>query len=315
MTSIVFMGTPAFSVPILNGLFEAGYDVKAVVTQPDRPVGRKQVLTVSPIKNVAMTHHIPVLQPKTINNSDEMQLVIEMQPDFIVTAAYGQLLPTKILNSVKISAINVHASLLPKYRGGAPVHYAVMNNDTETGVSIIYMVKKMDAGDIIAQRAIPIKKTDNTGTMLDKLSFLGRTLLLETIPKILSVDIDRVVQDENAVTFSPTIKFEDERVDFTKSAILVDAKVRGLYPFPTSFIILNGVHTKLLKIGILPETTKLSPGKVVRKSKHELAISTGNGGVVILKKLQPAGKTQLSITDFLNGSRYLFEIGKQVVTI
>ncbi|MBT9672829.1 methionyl-tRNA formyltransferase [Secundilactobacillus kimchicus] len=315
MTSIVFMGTPAFSAPILESLFKAGYDIKAVVTQPDRPVGRKHVLTASPVKKVAVAHQVPVLQPAKISGSDEMQRVIDLAPDFIVTAAFGQFLPTKLLNAVKVAAINVHASLLPKYRGGAPVHYAVMNHDAETGVSIIYMVKKMDAGDIISQQAIPIEPTDDVGTMFDKLSIVGRDLLLETIPKMLTGEIKPVAQDESAVTFSPTIKPEEEQVDFTQSATLVDAKVRGLRPFPTSFIVLGGVRTKLWEVAVLPETTALGPGQVVRKEKHELAIATGDGGVVALKKLQPAGKPQLSITDYLNGSDLPFEVGEQVVDL
>ncbi|KZL40471.1 methionyl-tRNA formyltransferase [Secundilactobacillus collinoides] len=315
MTSIVFMGTPEFSAPILQSLVDKGYDVKAVVTQPDRPVGRKHVLTASPVKKVAVANNILVLQPEKISGSDEMAKVIDIAPDLIVTAAFGQFLPNKLLASVKVAAINVHASLLPKYRGGAPVHYAVMNNDDETGVSIIYMVKKMDAGDVISQRAIPIEKTDDVGSMFDKLSLLGRDLLLETIPNILSGNISPVPQDEGKVTFSPTIKPEQEEVDFSQPAELVDAKIRGLRPFPSSYIILAGTRTKLWDVTVLDEKTDLAAGRVVRRGKHELVLSTGAHGTISVNKLQPAGKPKQSVTDFLNGTEDALTIGEQVVDL
>jgi len=176
MTSIVFMGTPQFAAPILASLIDEKYDVLAVVTQPDRKVGRKHVLTASPVKQVALAHDILVLQPEKISGSPEMQKVIDLQPDLIVTAAFGQFLPTKLLKAAQIGAINVHGSLLPKYRGGAPVQYSIMNGEAETGITIIYMVKKMDAGDMLAQRAIPITPEDDTGTMFEKLSVVGRCL-------------------------------------------------------------------------------------------------------------------------------------------
>ncbi|GAX02749.1 methionyl-tRNA formyltransferase [Secundilactobacillus pentosiphilus] len=315
MTSIVFMGTPEFSAPILEALIQNHYDVKAVVTQPDRPVGRKHVLTASPVKKVAVAHNIEVLQPEKIGGSDEMAQAIELAPDFIVTAAFGQFLPTKLLKSAKIAAVNVHASLLPKYRGGAPVHYAVMNNDAKTGVSIIYMVKKMDAGDIISQREIPIEKTDDVGSMFDKLSLLGRDLLLETLPKLIAGDVQPVPQDESKVTFSPTIKPAEEEVDFNMSAEMIDAKIRGLRPFPTSYIILSGTRTKLWDVTVLPEKTELTPGKVVVHEKHRLVLSTGDHGTLQINELQLAGKPKQSITDFLNGTEDALTEGEQVVKL
>ncbi|MTV81097.1 methionyl-tRNA formyltransferase [Secundilactobacillus folii] len=315
MTSIVFMGTPEFAAPILEALIQHDYNVLAVVTQPDRPVGRKHILTASPVKKVAVAHQVEVLQPEKIAGSDEMDRVIELAPDFIVTAAFGQFLPTKLLAAAKTAAINVHASLLPKYRGGAPVHYAVMNNDAQTGVSIIYMIKKMDAGDIISQQAIPIEKTDDVGSMFDKLSLLGRDLLLETLPKLIDGTAQARPQDETQVTFSPTIKPEQEAVDFTMPAEMIDAKIRGLRPFPTSYIILAGRRTKLWKVTVLPEKTDLTPGKVVRRGKHELVLSTGEHGTLQINQLQPAGKPKQSITDFLNGTEDALNEGEQVVKL
>ncbi len=225
MKKIVFMGTPSFSVPILKALNEK-YDILAVVTQPDRPVGRKKKISASPVKQAANDLNLKVLQPEKLSGSEEMQSVIEMQPDFIITAAYGQFLPTKLLNAAQIAAVNVHGSLLPKYRGGAPVQYAIMNGDKETGITIMYMVKGMDAGDIIAQQAVAITETDDTETMFNKLSIVGRDLLLDTLPKIASNDINPIKQDESQVVFSPTIKRSEEKLDFNQTAFAIDCKIR-----------------------------------------------------------------------------------------
>ena len=215
MTKLVFMGTPAFSVPILEGLIESGYEIQAVVTQPDRPVGRKRVITPTPVKKAALKHGIRVLQPEKISGSPEMEEIIELVPDVIVTAAFGQFLPEKLLQVPKLGAINVHASLLPKYRGGAPVHYAIMNGEKETGVTIMEMIKKMDAGGIYAQESIPITKQDDVGTMFEKLSLLGRKLLLETLPNILDGQ-KPVPQDESEATFSPNITRESIDIKLQK---------------------------------------------------------------------------------------------------
>lgn len=308
------MGTPEFAVPILKSLIaNDNYDVIAAVTQPDRKVGRKHILTGSPVKQAAVEAGVKVYQPEKISGSDEMAELMNLNADFIVTAAFGQFLPTKLLKSVKLAAINVHASLLPKYRGGAPVHYAILKGDQETGVSIIYMIKKMDAGDVISQARIPIEKTDDVGSMFDKLSLLGRDLLLQTMPSLIDGTATPQPQDEEKVTFAPTIKPEEEQVDINLPARLVDAKVRGLRPFPVSYVMLDGVRTKLWGVEVLDETTSLDPGHVVRRTKHELVIATGQNGVISLKKLQPAGKPQQSITDFLNGSRDKFNENEKVI--
>lgn len=185
MTKIIFMGTPEFSVPVLTQLAST-YDVVAVVTQPDRPVGRKRVLTPPPVKKAALELAIPVYQPEKLRTSSELEELIALEADLLVTAAYGQILPNSLLESPKHGAINVHASLLPEYRGGAPVHYALLDGKTETGVTIMYMVEKLDAGDMISQRKIPITDEDNTGTMFDKLSKLGAELLMDTLPDFFS---------------------------------------------------------------------------------------------------------------------------------
>ena len=313
-TSVVFMGTPEFAVPILQSLIDnPEYDVQAVLTQPDHHIGRKRTLHQSPVKELAEQYNIEVLQPAKLSKSPEMEKIISLQPDLMITAAYGQFLPTKLLAAAKIAAINVHGSLLPKYRGGAPIQYSIINGDKETGVSIMYMVKKMDAGDIISQRSIPIEDTDDSGTMFKKLSLLGRDLLLETLPKLISGDVNPVAQDPDKVVFSPNITSEQEQIDFRLPARLIDAKVRGLRPAPLGNMIIDGLRTKIYDVTPLEEKTALEPGKVVRVTKHQLVIAAGDGTTYQINKLKPAGKKAMDITSYLNGHKNITE-GGQVVS-
>ncbi|KRK69832.1 methionyl-tRNA formyltransferase [Lentilactobacillus buchneri DSM 20057] len=309
----MFMGTPQFAVPILQGLLDQKYDILCVVTQPDRPVGRKHRISQSPVKQAAVANHLPVFQPEKLSGSPEMQRVIDFHPDLIVTAAYGQFLPTKMLNAVKIAAVNVHGSLLPKYRGGAPVQYAIMNGDSETGISLIYMVKKMDAGDILAQKAVPIQPDDDTETMFDKLSIVGRDLLLATLPKVITGDISPVPQDQDQVVFSPNIKPEEEQLDFNQTAFMVNAKVRALRPDPVAYTVINGKRTKIWRAQVVDQTTEMAPGSVVEKTKHQLLLSAGKGTVLSIQELQPAGKPKQQITDYLNGIGQSLKVGQQVI--
>ena len=313
-TSIVFMGTPEFAVPILQSLIDnPEYDVQAVLTQPDHHIGRKRTLHQSPVKELAEQYNIEVLQPAKLSKSPEMEKIISLQPDLMITAAYGQFLPTKLLAAAKIAAINVHGSLLPKYRGGAPIQYSIINGDKETGVSIMYMVKKMDAGDIISQRSIPIEDTDDSGTMFKKLSLLGRDLLLETLPKLISGDVNPVAQDPDKVVFSPNITSEQEQIDFRLPAGLIDAKVRGLRPAPLGNMVIDGLRTKIYDVTPLEEKTDLEPGKVVRVTKHQLVIAAGDRTTYQINKLKPAGKKAMDITSYLNGHKDIIE-GGQVVS-
>ena len=303
MTSVVFMGTPAFAAPILEGLIQTNdYEVLAVVTQPDRPVGRKRILTPSPVKEVALKHGIEVLQPQKLSGSEEMQRVISLAPDLIVTAAFGQFLPTKLIAAAKVGAVNVHGSLLPKYRGGAPVQYAIMNGDQETGVTIIYMVKKMDAGDMLAQAKLPIGPHDDTGSIFAKMSILGRNTLLATLPKLVAGELVAQKQDESQVVFSPTIKPEEEKLSVTLNAKQIDWKVRALRPAPGAYFEnFNGKRTKLWDVTPLAETTSLPAGAVVAVTKHELKLAAADGSVYQVNELQPAGKPRMQVTAYLNG--------------
>lgn len=314
MTSIVFMGTPAFAAPILEGLVEAGYDVRAVVTQPDRRVGRKHVLTASPVKQTAEKYGIEVLQPERISGSPEMERIIEIAPDLIVTAAFGQFLPDRLIAAAKTAAVNVHGSLLPKYRGGAPVQYAIMNGDGETGVTIIYMVKKMDAGAMIAQRSMPIGPDDDTASIFEKMSPLGRDLLLETIPKLLDGTAEAVEQDESEVVFSPTIKPEEEELSIEATASELDWKIRALRPAPGAYFAdFAGRRTKLWDVTVLDEATEFASGTVVEATKHVLKMAAGNGTVYQINVLQPAGKPKMKVTDYLNGIGQGLSAGQKVV--
>lgn len=314
MTSIVFMGTPQFAVPILQALIDdPQYDVLAVVTQPDRRVGRKHVLTPTPVKKLAVTAGIQVFQPEKINHSPEMEAIIDLSPDLMITAAFGQFLPSRLLSAAKVAAINVHGSLLPKYRGGAPIQYAVMNGDQETGVTIMYMVKAMDAGDMLAQKVIPITKDDDAGTMFDKLSLVGRDLLMQTLPQLVAGTIQAKPQDESQVVFSPNISREQERIDYRMTAHQIDEHVRGLRPSPIGNMVIDGIVTKIYDVTPLEEKTSLAAGKVVRLGKHELVLAAGQGTTYRINQLKPAGKPLMDITAYLNGHQQL-EVGAQAVT-
>ena len=240
---IIFMGTASFSKQVLEKLLENNYNVVAVVTQPDRFVGRKKVLTMPEVKEVALASGIPVYQPLKIK--EEYQEIIALEPDLIITAAYGQIVPEAVLNAPKIGCINVHASLLPKYRGGAPVHYAIMEGEEVTGVTIMYMVKKMDAGNIISQVEVPIGAEETTGELYERLSIAGAELLLETLPSVLAGTNESIAQDESLVTYSPTISHEQEKIDFSKSALRVYNQVRGMNPWPGAYTTYQGKVVKI----------------------------------------------------------------------
>ena len=300
------MGTPDFAATVLEGLLDdANYDVLAVVTQPDRAVGRKKEIKMTPVKEVALAHNLPVYQPEKMSGSDEMAELMTLGADGIVTAAFGQFLPTKLLDSVDF-AVNVHASLLPKYRGGAPIHYAIINGDKEAGVTIMEMVKKMDAGDMIAKASTPITDEDNVGTMFEKLAVIGRDLLLKTLPDYIAGNIKPEPQDGSKATFSPNITPEEERIDWNKSAREVFNHIRGLYPWPVAHTLLDGKRFKIYEASLAEGQGQ--PGQIIEKGKKTLVVATGDGAIS-LKTVQPAGKPRMSVVDFLNGVGRKLEVG------
>lgn len=310
MTKIIFMGTPEFSVGVLTMLHEEGYDIAAVVTQPDRPVGRKRVLTPPPVKEEAVRLGLPVIQPEKLTGSAELQEIIELQPDLIVTAAFGQLLPKELLDTPALGCINVHASLLPKYRGGAPIHQAVMDGETETGVTIMYMAEKLDAGDIISQVVSPIEEADDTGTMFTKLSIAGTSLLKETLPTIIAGTNERRVQDETLVSFASNISREQERIDWTHSARAIYNQVRGLHPWPVAYTKFADDQVKIWWGQEDEQTSDAQPGEIIGLEKDRIIVQTGNGSFAITD-LQPAGKKRMTATVFLNGIGSKWQVGEK----
>lgn len=313
MTSIVFMGTPQFSVPILEALVAHDYQVLAVVTQPDRKVGRKQVLQQTPVKEAAVRLNLPVFQPEKLSGSQELADVMALLPDLIVTAAYGQFLPTKLLEAAKIAAINVHGSLLPKYRGGAPIQYAVLNGDSEIGITIMHMAKKMDAGDMIEQASIPIEASDDTGILFDKLSYVGRDLLLKTLPSIIDQTAPRIPQDEAQVTFAYNITKEQEQLDIEQPATQLVNQIRALRPQPGAWLPINGQRTKLWQATVAETTTDQPAGVIVAINKKDFELAAGNGSVLKITEIQPAGKAKMPVQSFLNGVGKQLAVGQQVV--
>lgn len=307
---VAFFGTPEFSVPVLQGLID-NYDVVLVVTQPDKSVGRHHLLMPSPVKKLALENKIKVFAPEKIRL--DFNEVISSGVDIIVTCAYGQIIPKEILIYPRLGCINVHASLLPKLRGGAPIHRAVMNGETETGITIMFMDEKMDNGNIITQRKIKILATDNTGIVHDKLSNLGRDLLLETLPLIIDNKHSQTKQDENLVTFAFNIKRTDEKLDFGKTTNELVNQVRGLFPWPLSYILINNIEIKVLKAHGEEDNSNKPTGEIININEEGIYIKTIDG-VLVIEKIKPAGKKEIIIKEYLNGNDVQKLIGKSVIS-
>ncbi|MCM3119569.1 methionyl-tRNA formyltransferase [Staphylococcus saprophyticus] len=299
MSKVIFMGTPDFSTKVLEMLI-AEHDVIAVVTQPDRPVGRKRVLTPPPVKEVAIKHGLPVYQPEKLAQSSELEQLIDLEADLIVTAAFGQILPESLINAPKLGAINVHASLLPKYRGGAPIHQAIMDGQTETGISIMYMVKKLDAGDIISQQAIEIEHQDDVGTMHDKLSFLGAELLKETLPSIINGTNNRITQNESEASFATNISRKQEKIDWYQSAEVIYNHIRGLSPWPVAYTVMDDGNMKVYASRIEKGKTG-EPGTIIETTKKAIIVATGSDDAIALTDIQVAGKKRMLTANYLSG--------------
>ena len=306
MTKLIFMGTPGFSATVLKGLLESDqYEVLAVVTQPDRAVGRKKEIRITPVKEVALSYGLPIYQPEKLSGSPEMEAIMNLGADGIVTAAFGQFLPSKLLASMNF-VVNVHASLLPKHRGGAPIHYALIQGDKETGVTIMETVKEMDAGDMISRRSIPITDEDNVGTLFEKLAIVGRDLLLDTLPAYLSGDIQPEAQDPSQVTFSPNIRPEEERLDWNKTNRQLFNQIRGMNPWPVAHTLWHGGRFKIYEAELADGDGQ--PGEILEIGKRQLLVATGEGALA-LKTVQPAGKPKMTISDFLNGAGQNLAVG------
>lgn len=300
---IVFMGTPAFAVPSLQMLVAEGYNVVAVLTQPDRPQGRKKTLTPSPVKEAALALGIPVLQPERLRRPEAVEELAAYEPDLIVTAAYGQILPKSVLDMPKNGCVNVHGSLLPKYRGGAPIQRSIINGENVTGVTLMYMAEGLDTGDMISRVEVPIGDEDTSGVLFEKLSLAGCDLLKAEMPRLASGRVEAVQQDESEATYAPNLSRDDERIDWSAGSRDIYNRIRGLVPFSGAFTLWNGETFKVWAAaqpsgGSAGESV---PGTVLAVDAQGVEVKTGDGSLR-LTTVQPAGKKAMSAADFSRGA-------------
>ena len=302
---VVFMGSPSFSVPVLEEL-NKNVNVVGVVTAPDAYVGRKKILTMCPVKEKAVGLGLKVYSP--IKLRSDFEFIKELNPDMIITCAYGQILSEEILNIPKLGCFNLHGSLLPKYRGGAPIHYAILNGDEKTGITLMYMDKGMDSGDMIAKEEIKIEDNDNIESLTNKLSIIASKMIIKYLPSLIDGTNNRVKQDINKVTFSPIITREDEHLDFNVTAKEIFNRYRMLSPNPLPNIKIDDIEYKIAECKIVDASGKVST--VVSKDKNLFTIMAKDKGIMV-SKIKPIGKNIMNVRDFFNG--YHEEIiGKEV---
>ena len=303
---VIFMGTPDFCVPILESLI-INCNVIAVVTQPDKEVGRKKEIKFSPIKETALKHNIKVLQPIKIR--EEYEEIINLNPDIIITCAYGQIVPEIILNNPKYGCINVHASLLPKLRGGAPIHKAIIEGYDKTGITIMYMDKGMDTGDMISKKEVIIENNDTAESLHDKLQEISAPLLLETLPLIISGTNKREKQNNEEATYAYNVSREEEYVDFNKTSKEIYNQIRGLNSWPGAYSTLDNENIKLWMSKICNNTYDKTPGTIVNIDKEGIEVVTKDKSILITE-LQVPGKRKMNIKDFINGIKKEDYLGK-----
>ena len=300
---IVFMGTPDFAVPSLEALFAAGHEVVGVFSQPDKPVGRHQnKLKPTPVKVCAMDHNVPVFQPTKLRDGTALAQLKELNPELIVVAAYGRILPDDILDLPAKGCINVHSSLLPKYRGSAPINWAVVNGDAETGVTIMHMATELDAGDIIAQVSTPIDPDETVDAVHDRLAALGGELLVKVVADIAAGTATRTPQDPAQVTLAPMLSRELSPIDWTMSAKAIHNKVRGLTPWPaTSTDAFTQEPVKVYSVTETGASTDKTPGTVLSADKNGIDVACGDGKVLRILELQAPGSRRMAAADYLRG--------------
>ena len=295
---IIFMGTPEISATVLEGIISSGYNVVAVIAQPDRPVGRKKILMPVPTKEVAIRHNIPVYQPIKIRK--EYEFVKELNPDVIITLAYGQIVPQGLLDIPPLGCLNLHGSLLPKYRGAAPIQYALMNNDKVTGMTLMKMVKEMDAGEMYATEEVEIAEEDNSTSLFKKMGDAALRLILKELPNILEGKLVGVPQDESLVSFSPSIKPEEEKLDLNKSKEELHGYIKALSDVPGAYLYLEGLKFKVYRSSIVSDELIGKVGEIVKADKKGLHLQTKNG-VLSLLDVQLEGKKRMDYMSFING--------------
>ena len=298
---IIFMGTPDFAVPCLESLIDAGHNVAAVFTQPDKPVGRKQILPPSPVKACAVSHNIKVYQPEKIKNSNALEIINSINPDVIIVVAYGKILPKEILNAAKFGCINVHASLLPKYRGAAPIQWSILNGDEETGVCVMQMDEGIDTGDILLVRKTPIDINETSAELFDRLSQIGADALIDALKLVEKGEVCPTPQPKGDFGYAKMIDRSLCPIDWSKSALDVHNKVRGLQTWPVAVTTLNGMNLKIHKT-VLSNADASTPGTVVENNK-KLVVSCGDGKCVEILELQLDGKKRMNTKSFLLGNK------------
>ena len=303
---VVFMGTPTFSVPVLEKLIE-NTNIILVVSQPDREKDRKGNLLPTPTKKIALDNNIEVYQPTKIKESYEY--IISLKPDIVITCAYGQIIPEEILNYPKYGCINVHGSLLPKLRGGAPIHHAIINGDKKTGITIMYMDKLMDSGDIISQEEIEIQDNDNLDSIYEKMSHLGANLLIKTLPSILNGTNNRIKQNDNEVTFGYNITKEEEKIDFSNKSKDIHNRIRGLCSNPGAYCFLDDKRLKIYQSELTKKTSNSEVGKIVDINKTGIYVNTGDF-IIKLIDIKLEGKKRCLVQDFVNGIKVEEYMGK-----
>ena len=298
---IVFMGTPDFAVPPLKALVEAGHNVQLVMTQPDRPKGRGKKLVAPPVKTVAEELDLPVFQPENVKEEEVAEKLEALNPDLFVVVAYGHILPVRLLEIPRIGPINIHASLLPRHRGAAPIQWAVANGDAETGVTTMFMDKGMDTGDMLVKRALSISMTDTASTMHDKLADLGARTLLETIEGLLAGIVKPVPQNHEVATVAPMLTKEDGRIDWTGSSREIDSRLRGMTPWPGAFTFNGEKRLKIFRATPMEMEHDLPPGTVMDAPDGTLLVAAGTGAISI-EELQGDSGKRMDITAYLRGA-------------
>lgn len=298
---IVFMGTPEFAVPSLKALVEAGHEICGVFTQPDKPKNRGMKLQPTPVKEYAMTEGIPVFQPLKMRDGEALSILKELSPDLIVVAAFGKILPVDILELPARGCINVHSSLLPKYRGAAPINWAILNSEDETGVTIMYMAEGLDTGDMIAASATAIAIDENAQQLHDRLAAMGAELLVQVVEQMEKGNVSAKKQDDALSCYAPMLSKELSPIDWSRTARQIHDQVRGLYPWPSAVAMIDGVRCKILRTVLTEETTTKQPGGFVQADKKGMKIACGNGDVIEIAELQPDGKKAMAATAFLMG--------------
>lgn len=298
---IVFMGTPEFAVPSLSRLLADGHTVAAVFTQPDKPKNRGMKLTPSPVKQAALSAGIPVYQPATLKGEEPLEALRALAPELIVVAAYGKLLPKAVLEVPKLGCINVHSSLLPKYRGAAPINWAIVNGERETGVTIMCMAERLDAGDILSQAAIPIGEDETAEELHDRLAALGGELLSQTVRELAAGTAVRTPQNEAEYTYAPMLSRELSPLDFRKSARALHNQIRGLTPWPASSAVVAGREFKVYASRCTGEETDAAPGTLLRAGAEGIVLACGDGKALTLTEVQAPGKRRMAAADYLRG--------------